>query len=222
MADLYPIYLSLEDKPCLVVGGGRVAYRKVKGLLEAKAKITLVSPQCEPELLSLAAEGAIALHERPFENDDVKGMWLVFCATDVDKVNRAVFEASEAARVPANVADQPHICRFHVPGRYKEGALQIAVSTRGGSPALSRRLRQGFSDTLSPWAPRLVEWMARLRPLLKARLPGSASVRGAFLNRIVDERFDTLKAWAQQNDRASFDAFIQEALDQFEKNRSEP
>jgi len=212
MADLYPIYLSLENKPCLVVGGGRVALRKVKGLLEAGAKITVVSPQCEPELLTFAQEKRIELHKRPFEGGDVSGMWLVFCATNVEGVNRAVFQAGEVARVFTNVADQPHLCRFHVPGRYKEGTLQIAVSTRGGSPALSRKLRQEFGDTLSPWAPRLVEWMAQLRPLLKERLPDSTSARGAFLNRIVDERFESLKAWAQQNDKAAFDAFIQQAL----------
>lgn len=214
MTDLYPIYLSLEDKPCLVVGGGRVALRKVKGLLEAGATITVVSPQSEPELLDFARDGKITLHERAFETGDVDGMWLVFCATDVDEVNRAVFEAGEAARAFTNVADIPHLCRFHVPGRYKEGALQIAVSTRGGSPALSRKLRQGFGETLSPWAPRLVEWMAQLRPLLKERLPDSASARGAFLNRIVDERFDDLKAWAQKDDKTAFDAFIQQALNE--------
>ena len=91
------------------------------------------------------------------------------------------------------MADFPELCRFQVPGRYKEGPLQVAISTRGGSPALSRRLREKFTDLLSPWAPLLVEWLAGLRSELKKHKPDDADWRGTFLNRLVDSHFETLK-----------------------------
>ena len=117
MVDLYPIFMNLEDKPCLVVGGGQVALRKVEGLLEVGASIMVLSPQALPELQAMAQEGRIRLLERPFHEELVVGHWLVFCATDDEEVNRAVYEACEKSNIPANVVDYPPLCRFQVPGR---------------------------------------------------------------------------------------------------------
>ena len=111
------------------------------------------------------------------------------------------------------MADVPDLCRFQVPSRYKEGRLQLALSTSGGSPALARRLRQELEGVLTPWAPRLVEWLAELRPGLKKLVPGDAKARGDFLNRLVDSHFDKLKELTEENDRASFDALVKELLE---------
>ena len=210
---LYPIYLDLEDRACLVVGGGRVALRKVKGLLEAGARIRVVAKNALPELRDLAAGGKIVLVERPFEAADAGDEWLVFCATDDESVNRSVFEAAEAAHIPANVADVPHLCRFHVPSRYKGGRLQAALSTGGGSPALARKLRESLEDFLGSWAPRLVEWMACWRDRIKAEAAGDTVWRGRFLNRLADDHFELLREFAADDDRPGFDAFVERALE---------
>lgn len=212
MTELYPVYMNLEDKPCLVVGGGKVAARKIDGLRDAGARITVVALEADEGVKALAASGDITLHERAFAPADVDGQWLVFCATNREEVNRSVFQASEEAGVAANVADVPALCRFQVPGRFRKGRLQVAVSTRGGSPALSRRLRAEFDAFLSPWAPRLVEWMARLREELKETMPGDVDGRGALLNGLVDNHFESLKAWADEDDYASFRTLVEQKL----------
>ncbi|MHC4944350.1 MAG: precorrin-2 dehydrogenase/sirohydrochlorin ferrochelatase family protein [Planctomycetota bacterium] len=213
MTNLYPLFFNLEGKPCLVVGGGPVALRKIMGLLDAGAEVKVVTVEAIGRIKSLAERKEIELLQRPFKNEDIDGQILVFCATDSEDVNRDVFEAGEAAGVPVNVADQPDLCRFQVPGRFMEGRLQVAVSTQGGSPALSRKLRQLFGETLSPWAARLVEWMAEFRPILKKRMPDDVKARGEFLTHLVDADFEHLKAWAQQADKASFDAHVNRALE---------
>lgn len=218
MADLYPIFLDLIGKPCLVVGGGSVAQRKVTGLLEAGAAVTVIAPEITSSLSSLAKSGEIRVLARPFKSGDEKDQWLVFCATDQEEVNRSVHAACEAAGVPVNVADRPGLCRFQVPGRFKEGKLQVAVSTQGGSPALSRKLRKDFSESLHPWAARLVDWLGELRPRLKARIPDDVKKRGDFLNSLVDGHFDTLKAWANNDDKQAFEALITRMLDEAERD----
>lgn len=213
MSELYPLFFDLENLPCLVVGGGKVALRKVEGLKRAGARITVVAPDAIPELKEWSGQGELLFKERSFEDADVKGRWLVFCAVDDEEVSRAVHQACEKSGVPVNVADVPGLCRFQVPSRYVEGRLQLALSTRGGSPALARRLREEMEASLSPWAPRLVEWLAELRPRLKGLMPRDAEARGDFLNRLVDSSFETLKDFAARNDRASFDALVEELLE---------
>lgn len=213
MSELYPLFFDLEDLPCLVVGGGKVALRKVKGLKRAGARITVVAPNAVPELKEWGRQGKLCLKERPFEEADVEGQWLVFCAVDEEEVSRAVHQSCEKNGVPVNVADVPRLCRFQVPARYVEGRLQLAVSTKGGSPALARRLREEMEGSLSPWAPRLAGWLAELRPRLKGLMPGDAKARGDVLNRLVDSSFESLKDFAARNDRASFDALVEELLE---------
>ncbi len=208
MADLYPVFIDLENKPCLVVGGGRVALRKIEALLGAGAEVTVVDPHPDPELCSMAGAGKLVLSERPFESGLVCGMWLVFCATDDKEVNRSVYEACEKMRIPANVADDPALCRFHVPARYTEGLLQAAVSTRGGSPAFSRHLRIELEKRFSPWAPLLVEWLNALRPRLKEIVPDDAKQRGEFLKKLIEHNGKKIEAFAREGDVKSFDKLV--------------
>jgi len=215
MADLYPIYLNLEDKRCLVVGGGKVALRKVTGLLEAGANVTVVSPDAKSEIKELAKKNKITLHQRPFKEDDICDEWLVFCATDDEEVNRNVFNASEKARIPSNVADVPSLCRFQVPSRFKDQQLQIALSTRGGSPALARRLKLELKKILTPWAARLVEWMRDTRRVVMELKPDNPTWRTNFFNQLVDSNLDELKKLAQENKRDSFDELVNKALKNF-------
>ncbi|HXG32793.1 MAG TPA: bifunctional precorrin-2 dehydrogenase/sirohydrochlorin ferrochelatase [Bryobacteraceae bacterium] len=142
---LYPIFLNLRGRPVLVVGGGRVGLRKIRGLLEAGARVTVVDPRGEPAL------GALPLvwRRRKFRRSDVRGMTLVFAATSDRAVNHAVAEQARRLGIPVNVADNPAECDFLVPARVRKANLQIAVSTGGQSPRLAKALRQQLESLLA-------------------------------------------------------------------------
>jgi siroheme synthase-like protein len=134
----YPVFLDLRDREVLVVGAGTVALRKVRGLLEAGAQVTVVSPQMAAEFEALP----VKLVRRKFRRPDVKTQALVFAATNQRDVNRLVGEVASAKRIPVNVADAPAECGFLVPSRIRRGDLQIAVSTSGKNPRLAVSMRK--------------------------------------------------------------------------------
>lgn len=138
---MLPVMLNVRDRPCLVVGAGSVALRKVLSLLAAGAKVTIVAPQALPDLTALAEGGRVVHEQRAFRAGDTAGFTLVFAATDQSAVNRQVFQEAETRGVLANVADDPELCSFHVPARVTRGALEIAIASSGGAPFVSRRLR---------------------------------------------------------------------------------
>jgi precorrin-2 dehydrogenase / sirohydrochlorin ferrochelatase len=140
----YPVFLDLRGKPVLVAGAGKVALRKVRGLLEAGARVTIVSPAHLPEFDQLS----VVLRPRRFRRSDIRGQTLVFAATDDRRVNHSVAEAAKAAGVPVNVADAPEECAFLVPSRIQRGNLQIAVSTGGESPTLAIEIRKKIEAVL--------------------------------------------------------------------------
>lgn len=143
----YPVYLDLENKPVLVVGAGKVALRKAKGLLEAGAVVTVVSPAAEPEFASLP----VRFLPRPVEPGDLDGHVLVFTATNVRGVNEQVALAAKSRGIPVNVADSPAECDFLVPARLQRGDIQLAISTSGTNPRLAAALRRRLEAFLDEW-----------------------------------------------------------------------
>jgi precorrin-2 dehydrogenase/sirohydrochlorin ferrochelatase len=138
----YPLFALIEDRPCLVVGGGVVGERKVRDLLAAGAKVTVVSRELTPGLQALAEKGMIRFVAGEFHPGQLEGMLLVIGATDDMAVNREVSRAAQARGLLVNIVDQPELCTFIVPAQVRRGPLTIAVSTGGASPALARRLRE--------------------------------------------------------------------------------
>jgi len=139
---LYPVTLEVKDRRCLVVGGGGVALRKVQGLVEEGARITVVAPEVVEPLTEMADRGEIDLERRPYRGDANDGWALVFAATDDRETNATVFRDAEEASVWSNVADDPELCSFHLPARVRRGPLQIAIGSAGEAPFVVRRLRQ--------------------------------------------------------------------------------
>ncbi len=137
----YPVTLDLHGRPCLVVGGGAVAERKVTGLLEAGARVTVVSPTLSAALMTLATDGRIGWRPRVYSSADTGGFFLLMAATDDGEVNATVAADARAAGVLINAADDPAHCDFILPAVLTRGALTVAVSTGGASPALSRAVR---------------------------------------------------------------------------------
>lgn len=168
---LYPLYLKIDGRRCVVVGGGTVARRKVASLLDYGARVSVVSPELCPELEDFAARGEIEAIRRGFEAGDLDGAILAIAATDKESVNRAVLDAGRAAGVWVNVVDVPALCDFYVPASIRRGPIEIAIGTSGQCPALAKRLRIELEKAVGPEYEPYAELCGRLRTALQARVP---------------------------------------------------
>ncbi|MCP4677976.1 MAG: uroporphyrinogen-III C-methyltransferase [Deltaproteobacteria bacterium] len=153
---MYPVMLNLKGQPCLVVGGGKVALRKVEGLIKEEARVTVIALEPVDEIRKLADTRRVRLERRAYRPDEAAGFSLVFAATDNRDVNRRVFEDANTNGVWVNVADDPELCSFHLPARMQRGAFQLAVASAGEAPFVVRRMRQLLERRFGPeWS----EWI---------------------------------------------------------------
>lgn len=148
-----------------MVGGGAVADRKARKLLQARADVVVVSPEVKPGIESVAVE----VHRRPYESGDLKGAFLAFAATGSREVNAAVAREAKELGVPVNVADAPSEGDFALPSTLRRGRLQVAVSTGGASPTLARDVRKRLEGRFGP------EWAGVVEEVGKARSAGEMS-----------------------------------------------
>jgi len=146
----YPLFALIEDRACLVVGGGAVGERKVLDLLAAGAKVTVVSRELTPGLAELAAQERLSFIQGDFTPRHLDGMMLVVGATDDLVVNQQVSAAAQARGLLVNIVDAPELCTFIVPAQVRRGPLTIAVSTGGASPALARKVREELEQHFGP------------------------------------------------------------------------
>jgi uroporphyrin-III C-methyltransferase/precorrin-2 dehydrogenase/sirohydrochlorin ferrochelatase len=154
---MYPVSLEVKNRHVLVVGGGGVALRKVQGLVEERARVTVVAPEVVEPLSEMAERGEIVIERRPYSGDADHSWSLIFAATDDRETNARVFHDAEEAGIWCNVADDPELCSFHLPARVRRGPLQIAIGSAGEAPFVVRRLRQLLERRLGPeWG----EWLS--------------------------------------------------------------
>ena len=139
--------LFLDDQPCLVIGAGRVAARKVEGLVASGARVHVVAPQVDGEIRALPG---VSWEERPYRRGEVAGYRLAVAATDDPAVNRSVYDDGEAEGVWVNSADDPASCSFTLPSVVRRGAVMVTVSTGGQSPALAAWLGTRLAEQLGP------------------------------------------------------------------------
>jgi precorrin-2 dehydrogenase/sirohydrochlorin ferrochelatase len=137
----YPILINTRGKKCLVVGGGKVAFRKVQTLLEHGVDIEVISPTFCPELNQIAEDGAIKIHKKSYNAKDLKNAFITIAATDDVKTNEGIAADARRQRVLVNVVDDPNNSDFIVPSYFRRGDVIVAVSTSGQSPALARKIR---------------------------------------------------------------------------------
>lgn len=160
---LFPIYLKLTAKPCLVVGAGNIAESKIQSLLDAEANVTVVATRVSQRVQQQAEAGELTLHLREYEDADLEGMYLAVSGTDVPAVNRAVYAEAQRRGILVNAVDDPPYCDFYFPSIVRRGDLQIAISTAGESPAFAMQLRRALNEALphdiGPW----LEELGRLR-----------------------------------------------------------
>jgi precorrin-2 dehydrogenase/sirohydrochlorin ferrochelatase len=160
---MYPVCLDISDKLCVVVGGGRVAERKVLGLLAAGAQVLVVSPELTDALAGMAENSSIEWLARPYQQGDLAGAVLVFAATDSKEVQEAVVLEANRGGWPVNVIDKPEKCTFQVPAVVRRGDLILAVSTGGRSPAVAAMVRRRLAEDFGEEYGLLLELISRIR-----------------------------------------------------------
>ena len=182
--DLLPIFLDIRDQPCLVVGGGAVAARKVANLGRARARIYLVAPELTPELQAQADAGDLIHRSRDFKDKDIKGMRLIIAATSDRETNQRVARLAKAIGIPVNVVDQPEECSFLLPSVIDRSPVVVAVSTTKASPVLARLLRTRLESMIPAGYGRLADLCARYRDAVKARFADERD-RRRFWDRVL-------------------------------------
>lgn len=190
----YPIHIHLEDKPCLVVGGGRVAERKIKKLCLAGAAVTVISKDFTPAIDQLCQSGAIHLQKRCYQAGDVAGFSLVFAATNNQTVNLQVCHEATAESILVNSVDGVEQGSFILPASVNVGALQVGVTTQGESPALSARLRRYMQSKMSALTPEMVEQVSVLRKeMVQASTAETRELAADKMNGAIDQLIQALE-----------------------------
>jgi len=181
MAKYYPILLNIQDKKCLVVGGGNVAWRKVCSLKEAGARVTVVSPEFCPEM---GKETGIERIQQKYEEGFLNEVLVVIASTDDEEVNKKVYYDAVKRGILVNVVDRPEFCSFIVPATISRGDLNISISTGGASPALARNIRENlekqFGDEYGEFAKLLSETRRKILSEIS-----NESIRRDILQRIA-------------------------------------
>jgi siroheme synthase-like protein len=167
MSSYYPIFLNVKGKRCVVVGGGEVAERKVKALMEQDAQVMVVSQRLTAELEEMVRQGAIQIVLRDYCPGDLKGALIAIAATDSTQVNRQIAEEGKRWGVLVNVVDDPEASDFIVPSRLCRGDITIAISTGGRSPALARKIRTELESCIGPEYDSLAQLLSQVRAELK-------------------------------------------------------
>lgn len=210
--DFFPVFLDLENRACLVVGGGSVAARKVSLLVRSGARVQVVAPKLCDELGVLKEQGQISHSAREFEDTDLDDKVLVIAGTDRHDVNRRISELAKARNMPVNVVDQPELCSFIVPSIIDRSPVQIAVSTGGASPVLARLLRARLESYVPAAYGRLAQLVESFREQVKQRFTTIAQRRQFWENVLQGEVSELLFSGRDEPARKS----LQKALDESE------
>jgi siroheme synthase-like protein len=180
----YPLFLDLENRGALVVGGGSVAVRKVESLMRSGARVTVVAPECADEIEQWGRDGAIELRRKHYDRGDLNGAVLVIAATSDAPTNARVASDCREERILVNVVDLTAMCDFIVPAVVESGSIQVAVSTGGQSPALARKLKHDLQRLVGPEYGEANDILGNLRDAAKSALPTDAD-RKQFFDRLI-------------------------------------
>jgi len=168
MSGLFPMFVKLEGKRCLVVGAGKVGGPKIGGLIETGACIRVIALQASETVQGWAQAGKISLELRAFDAEDLDGTFLAIVATASRVLNESIYREAQRRAVLCNVVDVPEYCDFYYPAVVRRGDLQIAISTNGQSPSLAQKLRQQLERQFGPGYARWVAELGETRKLVLA------------------------------------------------------
>ena len=176
----YPLFLELKDRPCLVIGGGPVAFRKAAALLRCGAKVTVVSPEFSAGLKRLARGRKVRWKGRRFRPADLDGMDLAVAATDDETINRSAAREAKRRGIWINVVDRPALCSFILPSVVRRGKLALAISTGGASPALAKWIRRDLKSRYGPGFGQLLDRAGAARPGVQRKVRGTTGRKRLF------------------------------------------
>ena len=183
--DFLPIFMNVKGENCLVVGGGKIASRKVFMLLRAGAKVSVVSPELCQDLTIRKDEGEINHINRLFEDGDLDNCKIIIAATDDEKINSHVYQLAKSKNIPVNVVDAPDLCSFIVPSIIDRNPVQIAISTGGASPVLARLLRSRLETFIPAAYGRLAKLVESYREKVKTKFSNTDEIR-TFWEKILE------------------------------------
>ena len=189
----YPVFLDISGKPCAVIGGGEVAYRKLQRLLQCGARVTVIADALSPELETLKARGEIAHIDGQYAAEHIASAFIVIGATDSRKVNEQIFRDARARHVLVNIVDEPERCDFILPSIVERGDLAVAVSTGGKSPALAKRLRRELEQIFGTEYEIYLNIMGQIRETVLARGKSSDQNRQIFELLVQSDLLDLIR-----------------------------
>lgn len=189
----FPVFLDLKRRLCVVVGGGKVAERKIRSLLKAGARVKVVSPQLTPSLSRLKEKGKVTHIPRSYRGRALDGAFLAIAATDDRTTNERVFRDGNKKGILINIVDDPSHCNFIVPSVVKKGDLLIAISTSGKSPALARILRRKLEKEIGSNYPFMLKFLSAVRKKLFSRRLGQRENQKIFRRLLQEDLFPLIK-----------------------------
>jgi precorrin-2 dehydrogenase / sirohydrochlorin ferrochelatase len=185
---LFPLFLKLEGRRCLVVGAGKVAESKIAGLLDTGARVHVVAPEATARVRAWSRAGRIVWEERRFHAADLEGVFLVVAATSSPLVHEEVFAKAQRKGVLCNIVDVPRLCDFYYPAVVRRGSLQIAISTSGESPALAQRLRKDLERQFGAEYGLWLRSLGKEREKIQANHKVSANERKRLLHGLASRK----------------------------------
>jgi len=201
MVHLFPIFLNLYKKNCLLIGGGQVAERKVEDLLDYGARVKLVSPQVTDRIRIWAERGIITCYDRRFQEDDLQGVFMVFTATNDSTINKKVAALCRQRDILVNTVDDPSNCDFYVPSILRRNSLTLAISTEGKSPLYARKLRQDLENIITREYGEFVDILGEQRDYIKRTVPDINMRKKIFEAIVNSDILDLLEAGEKEKVR---------------------
>ena len=188
----YPMMLQIENKQVAMIGGGSIAVRKVKRLLQSRAQVTVIAPDIDPELYRLYKENEIRWKKKTFEPTDLVGAFLIFAATNSREINEAVEYAAGPDQL-VNVIDNKHGGNFHVPASMTRGQLTISVATNGASPSLARHIKNELAERYNEEHVRYLEFLDDIRHYVTKKLELNSNEKNAILSEVTKAKYIDLQ-----------------------------
>jgi len=189
----YPIYLDIEERDVLIIGGGNVCARKAETMMKYGAKVTIASPEFTDEIEQWGRDGVLQLERRVYDESLLAGRAVVIASTDDPCVNARIARDCRRRRIPVNVVDVTHLCEFIVPAIVEQGSIQIAVSTGGKSPALARTLKEDLQRLVGSEYAEVNDLLGTLRKSAKKVLPTDVDRKRFFDGIIAGGLLDLLR-----------------------------
>ena len=195
----YPVYLDIEERNVLIIGGGNVCARKAETMMKYGAHVTIVSPEFTDEIEGWATQGVLELRRKPYEEPDLDGASIVIASTDDPCINARIARDCRRRKIPVNVVVVTHLCEFIVPAIVESRSIQIAVSTGGKSPALARTLKEDLQKFVGPEYDEVNQVLGSLRSAAKKTLPTDID-RKRFFDSIIAKGILEMLREGRRND----------------------